>query len=73
MYYRSIIRFITNNANKIYFVNTPKKIIKNKNKSFENKNKSSENNNKFIKVIMSESHNSHHYIKDKNSFKTPIK
>tara|TARA_B100001778_G_scaffold289849_1_gene258988 strand:- start:615 stop:821 length:207 start_codon:yes stop_codon:yes gene_type:complete len=56
MYFRLFIRFFSNKNNKIYFVNTPKSVIK----------YNPPKDNKLIKVQMSESHKPFHYIIDKN-------
>jgi len=56
MYFRLFIRFFSNKNNKIYFVNTPKSVIK----------YNPPKDNKFIKVQMSESHKPFHYFIDKN-------
>ena len=56
MYFRLFIRFFSNKTNKIYFVNTPKSVIK----------YNPPKDNKLIKVQMSESHKPFHYIIDKN-------
>ena len=57
MYFRLFIRFFSNKNNKIYFVNTPKSVIK----------YNPPKDNKLIKVQMSESHKPFHYIIDKNN------
>jgi len=57
MYFRLFIRFFSNKTNKIYFVNTPKSVIK----------YNPPKDNKLIKVQMSESHKPFHYIIDKNN------
>lgn len=56
MYFRLFIHFFSTKTNKIYFVNTPKSIIK----------YNPPKDNKLIKVQMSESHKLFHYIIDKN-------
>lgn len=63
MYFRLFIHFFSTKTNKIYFVNTPKSIIK----------YNPPKDNKLIKVQMSESHKPHHYVKDNNAIKTAIK
>ena len=57
------MQFFATKTNKIYFVNTPKSIIKYK----------PQEDIKLIKVLMSESHKPHHYIKDNNPIKNLIK